>query len=101
MAQDVSKIPDSGIPYFGFCFPPSSVVWVLISYIQACCARAIIIVPDTKAPWFPLLRSALVRTKTVATKANPNVFFRVNHSRGTIPVVFQKWGMIAVEVDFS
>ena len=45
--------------------------------------------------------NALVRSKMVATKTDPNVFFRVHHSRGTIPVVFQKWGMIAVEVDFS
>ena len=63
--------------------------------------RAVIIVPNTKAPWFLLLRSALVRTKTLETKADSNVFFRVHHSRGTIPVVFQKWGMIAVEIDFS
>ena len=97
LAQDVSKIPDSGKPCFGFCF----MVGVLISHIQACCARAVIIVPDTKAPWFLLLGNTLVRTKTLATKADPNVFFRIHHSRGTIPVVFQKWGMIAVEVDVS
>ena len=70
-------------------------------HIQACCARAVIIVQDTKAPWLPLLRSALVLTKPVATKADPNVFFRVHHSPETIPVVFQKWGTVAVEVDFS
>ena len=38
--------------------PPPSMVGVLISHIQACCARAVIIVPDTKAPWLPLLRRA-------------------------------------------
>ena len=76
-------------------------VGVLISHVQACCARVVIIVPDTKVPWFPLLRSTLIRSKMVVTKADPNVFFRAHHSRGTIPVVFQKWGMIAVELDFS
>ena len=33
---------------------PPSMVGVLISHIQVCCARAVIIVPDTKASWFPL-----------------------------------------------
>ena len=101
LAQDVGKIPDSGKPCFDFCFPSPSMVGVHISHIQACCARAVIIVPDSKPPWFPVLRSALVRTKMVATKADPKVLFRIRHSRGTIPVVFQKWGMVVVEVDFS
>jgi len=47
-------------------------VGVLISHIQAFCA--VLIVPDIKAPWFPLLKSAFVRTKTVASKADTDGF---------------------------
>ena len=70
----------------------------LISHTQTCCVLAVLIVPDIKAPWFPLLKNALVRNKVVASKADPNAFFRVHHSCGTITVVFQKWGMRSLEV---
>ena len=100
MVQDVSKIPDTGKPCFGFSFPSPSMVGVFVPLIPACRARAVLIVSDIKAPWFSLLMSALVRTKTAASKADPDVFFRVRHSHGRTVVVSQKWGMRAVEVDF-
>ena len=71
---------------------------VLISHIQTRCVLVVPIVPDINAPWFPLLKSALVRTKAVASMADPKGFFRVHHNRGTIPVIFQKWGTRSLDV---
>ena len=79
LAQDVSKKPDPGKPCFGFCLTPLDGGGAYLPHPS----------PDRKATRFPLLWSALVRTQMVETKADPNVFFKVHHSRGTIPVVFQ------------
>ena len=46
----------------------------LISHTMAFRARAVLFVSDIKAPCFPLLKSAFVRTKTVASKADTDGF---------------------------
>lgn len=100
LAQDVSRIPDIGNPYFAFCSPPS-MVGVLLLQLQVRQARAVFIVPDTRATWFPLMASATIRDQSVTTKANPGVFFRMHHRRGIVPVVFHKWVIKVVDVNFT
>ena len=99
--QDVGRMPDKESPCFGFCFPPPSMVGILVSHLQACHARAVLIVPDTRASWFPLMARATIRWRSVAAKGDPNIFFRMHHQHGPVPFVFHKWGMRAVEVDFK
>lgn len=78
-----------------------STVGVLISYLLACPARAVLIVPDTRAPWFPVMKSATVRSQSMATKADPNVFSRIHHSGGRVRVVFHKCDIRAVGVNLT
>lgn len=92
LAQGASKKPASRKICFGFYVPPPSIVGVHISHLQACRVPVL----DTKASWFPLLKSTLVRFKPAASKANPNVFVGVCQGHGAIPVVSQKWDMRSV-----
>lgn len=73
---------------FRFCFPPSSMIRVVISNLQSCRPLAILIVPDTKTPWFPSIKSAAIRSRRVAANADPNILFRKRHCHGRVPVVF-------------
>ena len=63
-------------------------------------ARAVVVVPDDRQSWFPLLAAATVRSVPVAAKGGAGTFFRIYHQKGKVSVVFRQWGMWAVEVDF-
>ena len=100
LAQDVGRMPSSTDPCFGYCFPPPQMVWVVTTHLRECRARAVIIIPTARLPWFPLVASASVRSLPVANPQESNVFFRVHHLKGESPFIFSHWGMRAVEVDF-
>ena len=100
LSQDVSRLPNSSQPCFGFCFPPTTMVGVVLQHIAECRARAVVVVPDQRQSWFPLLSNATKRSFRVAGPGDTSAMFRVHHQRGKVPFAFKRWGMRAVEVDF-
>ena len=101
LGQDLSKIPDSGIPCFGFCFPPTAMVGVVLQRLEECRARAVVLVPDVKKTWHPLLEGATVQSMVLANPGASSVFFRMDHLHGKVPFSFMKWAMRVVEVNFD
>ena len=100
LSQDVSKMPSSSRECFGFCFPPPSMVGVVLQHLAERRAHAVILVPDLKLQWFPKLAEATVRSQPVSGPGEDSQFFRSHHQRNRIAHRFHKWGMRAVEVDF-
>ena len=76
-------------------------VGVILQHIAECKARAVLIVPDQKHAWFPLIDEATVRLVEVSMVGDDSAFFRVHHQRGRVPFAFTRWAMRAVEVDFN
>ena len=101
LTQNVAYLPSSREPCFGFCFPPTSMVGVILQHLEECKARAVVVVPDQKQSWFPRLASAMVRCRKVSNPGKKSPFFRVHHQRGKETFEFRQWAMKAVEVDFS
>ena len=99
-SHNVSRMPGEPRPCFGFCFPPPQMVGVVLQHLAECKARAVVIVPDQRQVWFPLLSGAIVRSVAVSEMGDEGVFFRLHHQKGHVPVVFQSCAMRAVEIDF-
>ena len=93
-------MPGSLKKCFGFCFPQPSLVGVVLAHISKCVARAVIVVPNTRASWFSMIEGAGVRSVQIASQRVGSQFFRVHHQRGAEPYTFGRGGMRAVEVDF-
>ena len=85
---------------FWILFPQPSLVGVALAHIGKYEARAVIVVPNTRASWFPMIEGAGVRSGQVAAQGAGSQFFRVHHQRGAEPYTFGRGGMRAVEVDF-
>ena len=100
LGQDVSHMSGSANACFGFCFPPPQTIAVVLQHMQGCKARAVVVVPDDRQAWFPLLAAATVRSVPVAAKGGAGTLFRMHHQKGGVSFVFRQWGMRAVEVDF-
>ena len=100
LGQDVSHMPGSANACFCFCFPPPQMIAVVLQNMQGCKARAVVVVPDDRQSWFPLLAVATVRSVPVAAKGGAGTFFRMYHQKGRVSFVFRQRGMRAVEVDF-
>lgn len=100
LSQDVSTMPGSQQACFGFCFPPTSMVGVVLQHLEEREAHAVVLVPDRKDSWYPLLQGATVQAQTVTASGESGQFFRYHHKKGKVPYVFRKFGMRAVEVDF-
>ena len=101
LSQNVKRMPTSQRECFGFCFPPTKMVGVLLQHLDECGARAVVVLPDQKQSWFPRLAGATVQSKRLSAPGGPSPFFRVHHRRGSERFHFQKWGMLAVEVNFA
>ena len=71
LAQDVSKVPVTGEQAFGYCFPPPVMAGHIAQRLTECEAHAVIIVPDTRAYWFPLVQQATIRSFEVVPVAAP------------------------------
>ena len=99
-SHNVNHMPGSLGKYFGYCFPQPSLVGVVLAHISKCEARAVIVVPNTRAPWFPMIEGAGVRSVQIASQGEDSQFFRVHHQRGAEPYTFGRGGMRAAEVDF-
>ena len=99
-SHNVNHMPGSLQKCFGYCFPQPSRVGVVLAHIYKCQARAVIVVPNTRAPLFPMIEGAGVRSVQIASQGADSQFFRVHHQRGAEPYAFGRGGMRAVEVDF-
>ena len=73
---------------------------VVLTHISKCEARAVIVVPNTRPYWFPMIEGAGVRSVQIASQSEESQFFRVHHQRGAEPYTFDRGGMRAVEVNF-
>ena len=51
---------------FCCCLPQPSLVGVVLAYTSKCEARAVIVVPNTRASWFPMIEGAGVRSVQIA-----------------------------------
>ena len=75
LSRDVSHMPGSANAYFGFGFPQPQMVAVVLHYMQSCKARAVVVVPDDRQSWFPLLAAAIIQSVPVAAKGGAGTFF--------------------------
>ena len=57
-SHNVSYMPGSLQLFFGYCLPQPSLVGVVLAHISKCEARAVIVVPNTRASWFPMIEGA-------------------------------------------
>ena len=99
-SHNVSHMPGPLQNIFGYCFPQPSLVGVVLAHISKCEGRAVIVVPNTLASWFPMIEGAGVRSVQNASEGAGSQFFRVHHQRGAEPYAFGRGGMRAVEMDF-
>jgi len=101
LSQDLRYMPDSTTPCFGFCFPPTAMVGVVLQRMAECKAQAVVIVPDQQNTWYPMLADATVRSMRLTKPAERAVFYRMNHQKGKVSFAFRRWAMRAVEVSFA
>ena len=99
-SHNVSHMPGSLQKYFGYCFPQPSLVGVVLAHISKCKARAVIVVPNTRASWFSMIEGAGVRSVQIASQGAGSQFFRVHYQHGAEPCTFGRGGTRAVEVGF-
>ena len=101
LAQDVSRLPGSEEKMFGYCFPPPIMVGIIVQHLSEWRAHAVIVVPDTRAFWFPILQQATIRSMVIAPRAAGGVFQWPSHRGGLKEWQYSKWAMRAYEVDFG
>ena len=94
-SHDVSHMPGSLL------FSQPSLVGVVLAHIRKCEARAVIVVPNTRAAWFPMIEGAGVRSVQTTSQGAGSQFFKVHHHRGAEPYTLGREGMRAVEVDLG
>ena len=99
-AQDVSILPGTRGPAFGFCFPPPIMAGHIVLHMAEYKAHAVALLPDVKAYWFPLLQFATVITIEVAPAAEDGCFLWPSVDGGLRNWPYPCWRMIAYEVDF-
>ena len=99
-SHNVKRMPGSLRTCFGYCFPQPSLEGVVLAHISHCEATAMIVVPNTRASWFPMIEGAEVRSTQIASKGEDSQLFRAHHQRGTEPYTFGGPRIRAVEVDF-
>ena len=100
LSQDVSRVPGTGEPAFGYGFPPPVMAGHIVQHLAECHARAVILVPDTNAYWFPLAQQATVRSRIVAQRDQKGVFQWPSKEGSLKEWRYPRWPMVAWEVDF-
>ena len=73
----------------------------MLAHISKCEARAVNVVPNTRAAWFPMIEGAGVRSVQTTSQGAGSQFFKVHHHRGAEPYTFGRGGMRAVEGDLG
>ena len=74
LAQDVSIVLDTTVPAFGFWFPPPVMAGHTVQHRAECKAHAVVLLPDVKAYWFPVVQLGEARSITVAPVAATGCF---------------------------
>ena len=98
-SHNVNRMPGSLRPCFGYCFPQPSLVGVVSAHLSKCKARAVIVVPNTRTSWIPIIEGERDRSIQIASLVEDSQFFRVHHQRGAEPYTFGRRDTRAVEVD--
>ena len=99
-SHNVSHMPGSLQKCFGYCFAQPSLVGVVLARISKSEARAVIVMPNTRASWFLMIEGALAHSVQIASQGAGSQFFRIHHQRGAEPYTFGRGGMRAVDVNF-
>ena len=69
----------------------------MLAHLSKCEARAVIVVPNTRASWFPTIEGAGVRSVQLHPRARAASPYGTPRAE---PYTFGRGGMRAVEVDF-
>ena len=99
LAQDVSIVPGTTTPAFGFCFPPQVMAGHIVQQLAECKAHAVVFLSDVKAYWFPLMQLVTVRSIEVAPVAVAGCFQWPGSDDGLGNWRYPRWGMVAYVVD--
>ena len=99
-SHNVSHMPGSFRKWIGYCFPQPFLVGVVLAHISKCQARAVIVEPNTRASWFPMIEGTGVRSVKIASQVEDSQLLRIHHQRGAEPYTVGRGGMRAVEVNF-
>ena len=83
LAQDVCRLPRTGEKAFGYYFSPPAMVGHVVQHLAECHAHAVVVVPDTRAYWYPLVQQAMVCSLDVALKGMFG-FFQWPYPDGTL-----------------
>ena len=67
-SHNVSGMPGSLRTCLGYYFPQPSLVGVVMAHMIKCEAGAVIVVPNTRASWFPMIAGAGVRSVQITSK---------------------------------
>lgn len=100
LAQNVAVMPGTSMQAFGYCFPPPKMAGHVLQHLEECRAHAVLVLPDTRPYWFPLVQLASVRSLPVASRGEAGVFQWPCSSGVLRGWKYPRWGMVAHEVDF-
>ena len=100
LAQDVSIVPGTTVPTLGSRFPPPVMAGHIVRHLAECKAHGVVLLPDAKAYWFPVVQLAEVKSITVAPVAATGCFQWPSPKGGLRNLMYNRWGMVAYEVDF-
>ena len=100
-SQDVSRVPGESARAFGSCFPLTALANPAMQHLAKQRAHAVVLLPLVAGLWEPRMGSARKRSLTVSAPGDESVFFVEHHQRDPQPYGFNRWNMVAVEVDFS
>ena len=88
-------------PAFRFCFsPPNHGTSHGMQHQAECRVHAVILLPDVKAYWFPLVELATVRSIEVGLVATAWYFQWPSPGGALMGLRYPRWGMVAYEVEF-
>ena len=99
-AHFVSLVPGTSVPALGFCFPPPIMAGHIVQHLVECEARAVVLRPDVKAYWFPLVQLATVKSIEVAAVAAEGCFQWPSPDGGLKNWRCPRWRKIAYDLDF-
>ena len=98
LSFNVATHPFENRTVTSYCFPPFKMIGVVLNHIKNCRARCVMIVPDTYASWYPLLKSGMKDKMLIARKGD-NKSFKQFHKGKCVKVTLEH-DMIAVLVQF-
>ena len=99
-AHNVSLVSDTSVHAVGFCFPPPILAGHLVQHLEECKARAVVLLSDVKAYWFPLVQLAAVWSIEVTAVAEEGCFQWPSPNGGLKNWRYPRWRMIAYALDF-